>query len=140
MVLRQQSHSFLLADDTPAIDLPREPRLRARLARDTASTTYLRRIGSMLGKGARLVRFQDSEKSEWRAMLRRMKHEGAAYSPLPPAWQSEIEAFSGNASPETTFFTYAFLLATTKFSLPERRAIASAAQMADWARHLHSRR
>ena len=36
----------------------------------------------MLGKGARLVRFQDSEKSEWRAMLRRKKHEGAAYSPL----------------------------------------------------------
>ena len=60
-----------------------------------------------------------------------------------PAWQSEIEPFSGNASPETTFFTYvsyAFLLATTQFSLLARRAIASAAQMAHWARHLHSRR
>jgi hypothetical protein len=72
----------VIIDDTPGIDVPREPRLRARLARDTASTTYIRRIGSMLGKGARLVRFQDSEKSEWRAMLRRKKHEGAAYSPL----------------------------------------------------------
>jgi hypothetical protein len=61
-------------DDIPAIDVPREPRLRARLARDTVSATYIRRIGSMLGKGARLVRFQDSEKSEWRAMLRRKKH------------------------------------------------------------------
>jgi hypothetical protein len=36
----------------------------------------------MLGKGARIVRFQDSERSEWRAMLRRKKHEGAAYPPL----------------------------------------------------------
>jgi len=103
----------------------------------------------MLGTGASLVRFQDSEKSEWRAMLRRKKHEGAAYSiravslDCAPAWQSEIEPFSGDASPETTFFThvsYAFLLATTKFSWLARRAIASAAQMAHWARHLHSRR
>jgi hypothetical protein len=26
-----------------------------------------------------------------------------------PAWQSEIEPFSGNASPETTFCTYVYL-------------------------------
>jgi hypothetical protein len=26
-----------------------------------------------------------------------------------PAWQSEIEPFFGNASPETTFFTYVYL-------------------------------
>jgi hypothetical protein len=51
VLLRQQSHSFVLADDTPGIDVPREPRLRARLARDTASTTYIRRIGSMFGRG-----------------------------------------------------------------------------------------
>jgi hypothetical protein len=60
-----------------------------------------------------------------------------------PAWQLEVEGFSGNASPETTFFTYVylcFLLATAKFSLLARRAMASAAQMAHWARHLHSRR
>jgi len=66
----------------PESTYPASLGLRARLARDTASTTCIRRIGSMLGKGASLVRFPDSKKSEWRAMLRWKKHEGAAYSPL----------------------------------------------------------
>jgi hypothetical protein len=68
---------------------------------------------------------------------------GAVGLECTPAWQSEIAPFSGNASPETPFFTYVylcFLLATTNFSLLARTAIASAAQMAHWARHLHSRR
>ena len=73
----------------------------------------------MFGKGARLVRFQDSEKSEWRAMLRRKKHEGAAYSPLQVrlAWTVRLPGsqkstcFFGNASPKRRSFlmlTYAF--------------------------------
>ena len=105
----------------------------------------------MFGKGARLVRFQDSEKSEWRAMLRRKKHEGAAYSPLQVrlAWTVRLPGSQkSNRSPgmlrqkrrSLLIFTYAFLLAPSKSSLLARRAIASAAQMAHWARHLHSRR
>jgi hypothetical protein len=82
----------------------------------------------MLGKGARLVRFQDSKKSEWRVMLRRKKPEGAVYSPLYVrlAWTVRLPGSQkSNRSPgmlrqkrrSVLMLTYAFLLATTKFSL-----------------------
>jgi hypothetical protein len=81
--LRQQSHSFLLVSRRHTRNRP-TPRASATCATCTGyCVNHLHsqnRINAW--KRGKAVRFQDSEKSEWRAMLRRKKHQSAAYSPL----------------------------------------------------------
>src|ERR1700733_9372868 len=79
VLLRQQSNSFVLADDTPRIDVPRASATRDLHGILRQPLTFGESDQCL--EGARLVRFQGSKRTEWRAMLRQKKTEGAGVSP-----------------------------------------------------------